>query len=228
MTRNLKIILINVNSLITHSKRAIFENFLNSNCPDIALVTETKLNPNLKPKFKNYNLIRTDRISENPGGGVCILINENIKFDVLNLPAFNSLEVSGVKIYLKDNQFINIYSCYHSSFIKLSIDPSDIQAIVQHSGNTPFVIGGYFNSKHIFWNNSHNCPNGIKLYNWFSNNNINFDMELISPQEKTRKNSVLDFFFVSTSLLNSLTPPTVIAGISDHESVVLFIKTFPH
>lgn len=225
MARDIKVILINANSLISHAKRSIFNDFLNKNNPDIVLITETKLYPRLKVNFNNFDIIRKDRINSNPGGGTGILIKSSYKYEELNLPSsFSSIEVCGIKLCLENNESINIFSVYHSSKISSSIDPSDLTKIANASGPTPFLIGGDFNSKHSYWYNPINCSNGKKLYDWFLTNSFNLNIEIIASRENTRNNAVLDFFIASTSLLNTLTPPLVIDGISDHEAVVLSIK----
>lgn len=224
MARDVKCILINVNSLISIAKRVIFDNFIKVNKPDIIFVTETKLNPRLKVNFENFNMIRKDRIGDGAGGGTCILIKDSYRYEELNLPSFTSIEVSGIKLCLENQQSINCFAVYHSAKINPSIDPRDFTKLANFSGTTPFLIGGDFNSKHTFWNNPSNCSNGTKLYDWFLNNSFNLDIDIIAPQEKTRNNAVLDFFIASTSLLNILTPPAVIDGVSDHEAVVLSIR----
>lgn len=73
----LKIITINVNSIISNNKRQILNSFLNDHKPDIVLITETKLKPIYKLSFKNYKLIRADRLNK-PGGGCAILIKKKL------------------------------------------------------------------------------------------------------------------------------------------------------
>lgn len=224
MTRDLKIILINANSLVSLVKRANFEHFIKCNNPDIILVTETKLNPRHKLNLQNYNIIRKDRVINKGGGGTCILVKTCHKIEELNLPVFNSFEVTGIKLHLANNSSINYFSVYYTPGISPSIDPNDLTNLARFSGNTPFLAGGDYNSKHPYWNNASSCHNGNKLYDWFLRNSFNLNVDIIAPQEKTRGNAVLDFFITSTSLLNSLTPPLVIDGISDHEAVVIFQK----
>lgn len=231
MHRDIKVILINANSICSISKRAILYNFIQQNNPDIVLVTETKLSPRFKVNFNNYNIVRTDRVinpnNKNPGGGTCIFIKETYKYSTINLPKFNSIEVSGIKLQLQNNSSINFFSIYHSNKIAPHIDVNDLSLIVNISGNSPFIAGGDFNAKHTSWHNSNNCCNGNIIYNWFLQNSLNFNIDIIAPQQKTRKNSVLDFFIASTSLLNALSLPMVIPGTSDHEAVVLLIRNLP-
>lgn len=77
---NLKIISINVNSIITNERRASLLEFLQTHNPDIALIGETKLNNSHKLNFKNYNMVRNDRKNAKQAGGTAILIKKDIQF----------------------------------------------------------------------------------------------------------------------------------------------------
>ena len=70
----LKIISINVNSLIQNQRRDCLLNFTKTYKPDIVLINETKLNPKSKIHFKDFNLVRNDRPNSKMGGGTAILI----------------------------------------------------------------------------------------------------------------------------------------------------------
>ena len=73
----LKIISINVNSLIQNQRRECLLNFIETHNPDIVLLNETKLNPKYKIHFKDFNLVRNDRPNSKLGGGTAILIKKN-------------------------------------------------------------------------------------------------------------------------------------------------------
>jgi len=59
--KKIKIIAINVNSIIKNQRRASLMNIINQQNPDIILLGETKLNKNHILRFENYNVIRNDR-----------------------------------------------------------------------------------------------------------------------------------------------------------------------
>jgi len=54
--------------------------FINNKNIDVALVTETWLKPQIKLKFVNYEIIRSDSPRNVTGGGVAIIINKQIKY----------------------------------------------------------------------------------------------------------------------------------------------------
>ena len=73
----LKIISINVNSLIQNQRRDCLLNFTETHKPDIVLINETKLNPKYKIHFKDFTLVRNDRPNSKMRGGTAILIFKN-------------------------------------------------------------------------------------------------------------------------------------------------------
>lgn len=75
----LKMISINVNSIVKNQRRASLMNLINMQKPDIILLTisESKLNKNHVIKFDNYNIIRRDREEKNIGGGTTVIIKKD-------------------------------------------------------------------------------------------------------------------------------------------------------
>ena len=65
---------VNTNSIISTYKQYFLHKFTEQENPDIALLSETKLNNTRKFMVKNYNIIRNDRPNSIQGGGTAILI----------------------------------------------------------------------------------------------------------------------------------------------------------
>lgn len=82
-----KIIAINVNSIKHNYRRFELLTFLNNHKPDIALLSETKLNQSHIITFADYDIIRTDRPNSKNGGGTAIVIRKNINYDVIKQPS---------------------------------------------------------------------------------------------------------------------------------------------
>ena len=61
LNQNIKIISVNVNSIVTNARRYNLLNFINKHEPDIVLLNETKLNSNHRISFEHYNIIRNGR-----------------------------------------------------------------------------------------------------------------------------------------------------------------------
>lgn len=224
---SVKIININVNSIHRHVKRDLFVSFLRENSPDIVLVTETKLNVRSKLNIPDFRAISRPR-NTNPdvcGGGTCVLVREKYRFEEIDLPRLNAMEIAGVKIYLEDGSSINFFACYYTNSMAAHIITDDLTTILRWCGNTPFILGGDFNSRHSFWNDSVENTNGRRLYDWIIDESINFDFSVIPTTEPTHDFSYLDFYFASNCLLHKLSATAVIDGISDHQAVVMNLSS---
>lgn len=113
--KNLKIIALNVNSLIKHTRRANLKDFIGSTNPDLLLLSETKLNPKLRISFDGFNIARNDRPSNRRGGGTAILIKDGIKYEELlykNTAANPSLEATIIRINCahKNLHIVSVYA----------------------------------------------------------------------------------------------------------------------
>lgn len=65
---NLKVLSINVNSIVANRKRSSLFNIIDEQKPDIVCLSETKLKKNHVINFKHYNIIREDRKDKEGGG----------------------------------------------------------------------------------------------------------------------------------------------------------------
>lgn len=232
-TRLLKIIQLNTNSIRSIEKRQELEHFLRANNPHILLLNETKLNEKHKVSFRNYNFIRTDN-PNNQGGGTGILIKSTIKFEIQPPLNLKSLECTIIKVPLNNNDSIQIAAVYIAKAMQNSIDTNDLNKIVSLANNSPFIIGGDFNSHHPLWLSSHTDRNGKLLNEWYLKYFEKYSMALLSPLHPSRhlnsNHSYLDFFFVSTSIdihhhQAYGTHLETIPFESDHDGVVLPVKT---
>lgn len=79
----LKIIALNVNSIIRNKRKINLKLFIEKKNPDILLLSETKLNAQHKIQFIGYNTIRTDRPNSKQGGGTAIIIKNNIPHNTI-------------------------------------------------------------------------------------------------------------------------------------------------
>ena len=79
----------------------------------IALINETWLMPDVALEAKGYSILRKDRDSINRGGGVCIIINNDLLFE--SLPTPDNLEAIAVKVHdiTPNNQPITLISYYN-------------------------------------------------------------------------------------------------------------------
>lgn len=75
----LRIIEINVGSLISKQKRHDMAILLKVNKPDIVLINETVLNDSHNVEFSSYAFNRTNKVPNSPGRGTGILIKSSLK-----------------------------------------------------------------------------------------------------------------------------------------------------
>ena len=123
----LKVASINVNSLVSHSKRYDLLNFLTENKIDIALICETKLNSRHKTQFADYEIIRSDRVDSIKGGGNAILVKHNIDSEKIHFPTSTNNKIIEYTIIIKP-------------FLSLPYTPITPVAAPSQLNSTPFVM----------------------------------------------------------------------------------------
>lgn len=211
----LKILLINANSLIALSRRHFLDSLLNDKKPDIVLVSETKLKPRFKLSFRNYKVVRSDRI-DSPGGGCAIIIKENIKFEISKIENINILEYCSIIITNSINhKKLRICSIYNK---KGEQDISaDLSTIFSASQNTDIIVGGDFNARNTAWGDTAVNKSGKVVKEWLDKYDARFNVSHIPTLHPTRENSFLDFFIINNSL-----------NIEYSNNHPLYLKTFPY
>lgn len=211
---NLKIIALNVNSLIAIRKRHFLDHFLKENRPDIVLVCETRLKPKFKLSFKNYKIVRSDR-PNSPGGGCAILVRENIEFEIFKINNISTLEYCSIVVTnTLNNKQIHICSIYNKS---CQLDISEDLSTIFCSLNVDAVVGGDFNSKNEAWGDSKNNKSGTIVKKWLDDNDGVYNISHLPTFTPTRENSYLDFFIISNNL-----------NVQYSNNHPLFLKTIPY
>lgn len=184
-TNSLKIIHINVNSIIKISRRYELQNFLSNNNPDIVLLNETKLNPRYNLCFNGYKMIRKDRFGSKKGGGTAVLIKNCIKYNNYENQITNSLdqlETCIIKIPLNHNKTLFIISAYYpagsnSSNLKTELYKTFNSMHLQDLNNY-YILAGDLNCKHSNWGNQTNNSKGNILKKWLEDYEIEFKCKL--------------------------------------------------
>lgn len=136
--------------------------YLESEDIDIMLLNETKLTEDVNIQIKNYKFIRKDRTAH--GGGVGILIKQNICFQ--QLKSIPDVSIEHVGIRLENN--IYIFAVYNNPR-NLFID-RELLALTS-LGNKVLLIGD-LNARHVNWKNHVSNTNGRTLHNFITNNNL--------------------------------------------------------
>jgi hypothetical protein len=115
--KSIKLIHWNCNHI--SNKIAFITNLIDKYNPDIISLNEIKCNKitaNHYLNFENYTSVH--KIRNEYGGGVCLLVKNNIKFDILDLNTKD--EIVGCKLRLENNHYLNIYSWYNPSGSQLN------------------------------------------------------------------------------------------------------------
>ena len=140
------------NSRSIRNKYIELFNYLVLNNVDICLLSETWLKSNIKVTHSTYNCIRIDR-EDRPGGGVAILIKNNLKYEILPKINADSIENVGIEILNESFEKIKLYSVYfpggRSNNSNRSKFKSGIKKILSVTGS--FIICGDLNARHKDW-----------------------------------------------------------------------------
>ena len=192
LSQKLKVIYINVNSIVSNNKRYELLQFLEKHEPDICLLGETKLNEDHKISFKNYELIRNDRKNSIFGGGTAILIKRNLNFEEVKINANNKnkiLETTAISIKNRNSNKFHIISMYatNSNHKKEIIDELNavLNELKQQNRETFAIIAGDFNARHTNWRDSAVNTRGALLLDWINEKSIDFKLKFYPPENPT-------------------------------------------
>lgn len=187
--KHLKIIAVNVNSIITNTKRYSLLQFIEMHDPDIVLLSETKLNQRHKISFENYKIIRSDRPNSIQGGGTGILVKNNIEHKIIyftNAPDHNSLESTAIKIHCNNNKDLIIISVYAAGHNQISFINELNHLFSQNSlthDNSYFIVAGDLNARVKDWGDTTTNSRGGYLTNWLNGRAIDLRLLLYPPAE---------------------------------------------
>ncbi|RNA21231.1 RNA-directed DNA polymerase from mobile element jockey-like, partial [Brachionus plicatilis] len=143
----LKIVHWNCNSL--SNKKELLELLIIKHQPDIVMLNEIKLDKQKANSLLNIrDYLSINKCRNSRGGGVAILIKNNVEFsELVELDSLN-FEIIGIKVPVKIGSLrknINLISIYQPPNHKNPLDPSIFEYIEKHFDY--FVIGGDLNSK---------------------------------------------------------------------------------
>ena len=146
-SNNLNIVSWNCRSLSANLSH--FKEFLYCNKPHIVCLSETWLKPNKEPSFINYSAIWKHRVGDQRGGGVAILIRNDIHSVPKVLSTYNNskLEVQSATLLINIHISIDFLNVYNPSEV-IARDEYDFYF---KQLNDNIVILGDFNSNHQMW-----------------------------------------------------------------------------
>ena len=161
-----KLNIINWNARSLRSNIVEFVNFLRNNNINIAIITETFLDSQAKIFIPGYNVIRKDRPNRK-GGGVAIIVKNNIEYSHLPDLKLEIIESVGIQIFTNFGPitFYSVYmpvACTKKNNLENKFK-NDIKKLASNLGN--FCIIGDLNAKSRMWNNNRENTNGHILTN---------------------------------------------------------------
>lgn len=184
-----------------------FGQFLVDRNIQVALITETHLNPNIKLSIPNYKIIRHDR-QDTKGGGVAIVIANHLKFKAL--PHFNTKVIEAIGIEIESSVGkVRLISAYFGQQTKITdgsrLSFSQDLRKLAHT-NCKFIIGTDLNARHPSWGNIGSNANGKILFEDLQAGIYSIHHP-VSPTYVTVKGSpsTLDFFL--SNLSNGISDP---------------------
>ena len=190
------------------------EHFLQANRIDVAAICETKLSPRRKFTVQGYSIYRTDR--NHHGGGVLLLIRNEIQHDSIHLTGTSEMELVSVIVHSPQQKRFLIVAGYNPPNNTLS--SNDLDPIFEK--NLPTIVLGDFNSKHIAWNCTHSDRNGNFLMEYCTDRYVSIHAPIYPTHFPARgQPSVLDISLVRGCSLS--TPQSLPILSSDHNPVGL-------
>src|SRR5436190_1429594 len=175
MISNLTFLNWNANGI--KEKRETFVAYLARHNVDVACVNETHLVQNEQFKIAGYVIYREDRIAPIRSGGVAIFVKRRVAHCQIILPQLISLEAVSIKLFLHNNQSLNVISAYKPPNRRLC--PQDLQLIF--NDDQAYILLGDLNSKNCAWGCTTTNPSGNTLLKFINDSNC----DISAPDEPT-------------------------------------------
>lgn len=209
LKQNINIINWNCNGI--NNKINELHQFLEIHKIDIAIITELRGIINRKINIRGYRTIKKQ--SKENRGGVAVLIKNGISFTEIITP-----EISPEIVSIKIEGDILICGVYNSP---QNLMTKEEWMEILKSGNK-VLIGGDFNARHSYWNNSRSNKNGktlqevselLDIHIWHPENHTHFPLNGMSP-------TTIDIF-ISKNIKNIANIESINDLSSDHIPVLL-------
>lgn len=215
---DLKIVSLNVNSLVDSSRKLLLGDFMRDNPAPIYCVQETKLREIHKLHFHGFNILRQN----NPSGinGTAIIIKNNIPIRKFKTKSGN-IEYSSVEAQIQ-NEWIKIFSYYINTNGKAS--QSVFNKALKITGQLLHVFAGDSNSRHEMFGDISRNVNGIKLAACAENPGI----KILNPTSpscyRSPNGSYIDKFIIGNIRSTAISNVSVLPSFSDHFGISISIN----
>jgi hypothetical protein len=216
-----KLNLLNWNANSIKNKKDELLHILNDFKIDIAFITETKLQANIKFKLPGYQVYRKDRNTN--GGGVAIVAKKSLQHFEVQCTKTLYLETCAIKLkYI--NKYVTLICAYNPPQNKKFLIKRELNKLFKMDKSV--IMCGDFNAKHLSWN----CPVNNRSGNILNNFIINTDMLLLHPYDYTfypetgGRPSTLDLI-ICKNVPSISTPVTHTLTESDHNPVLFTLDS---
>ena len=194
--------------------------FLKENDIDILSFNETWLKSNFKLDIPNYTIARRDRLRRQ-GGGVAILVHNDIKFSIIDLCSTLNTDNEAITILLRNSQdSISISTIYIPP--ASTINTALLDNIKKTADN--IIITGDLNAKHIDFNCTKTDKWGLALKKALYNADL-FIADNSNPTHRdgrTNKCDIIDYIISSPAIFSKIQNLTLNNDLSSHHSAILF------
>lgn len=156
MSRDLRVVFVNANSVVSRLKRHYLRLFLDRHSPDVMLVAEHKLNAGHRFEMEGYIVFaqyRRDRV----GGGTAVLVRDNIRCDRVQLD-LGVLEGTCVRIHREGGRPLCVVSLYCAP--ANDFDVSSLDALGSLAAGCEVLVGADLNARHVEWGGGSTCGRG--------------------------------------------------------------------
>ncbi|UYV71775.1 hypothetical protein LAZ67_9000338 [Cordylochernes scorpioides] len=168
--------------------------FLEDNSIDIALLSETHLKPSIDLKFRNYQTIRTDRIT-GKGGGTAIILKSFFKYKNMLIHTLN-LENTSILIKPDGKTLLQITAIYKKPDAPLLEE--DLNQLIKH--NHSIIVAGDWNFKHPLWGSRTSNNSGIVLHNFSERESL----DIVAPSSPTHYSPLGNPDFLDFAVLKNI------------------------
>ena len=181
--QKLKIISVNVNSIVANQRRFSLYNLMNKHKPDIVFLSETKLRESHVVNFKDFNIIRDDR-KHAQGGGTAIIMKKNISYKKIATHSTRTdsvLEHTIIKIKIGTNMHLYLIAAYATCGAQKEFIPeleNLFKKLKLGQDNNYFVLAGDLNAKHTSWLNPNCNARGVSLDKWLKEREFFYKIKL--------------------------------------------------
>lgn len=212
----LRIVSLNVNSLVRVERRFLLKNFLANNLADIYLLQETKLTEGFSFHLNGYNFFKLDnRIGS---GGVALLIRNQFKIRNLRTHNNGGVELISVEVQV-GNDWFTVASVY--------VHPANIEfeALLRifHQSNH-FIYGGDFNARHTSFGDITCNTIGLHLREIQDVTNAMIISPTIPTCFHSRSGSFIDKFIFNREFPLTFSNIENLPSFSDHNGILISIQ----